>query len=308
MIHKKMLNIAGAALGLALGFCTKGHIAVFVPVVSLLFYILYKKEWKLFYDWRWVLLISLFGLLISPVVYCYYLQYNLHPEKIVRGKDHINGVRFILFGQSVERFRGDSFGSGSKHDYLFFFHSFLWAFAPWSILAYIAVVDRIKHFMSRKEEWLTVGAFVVVLLVVSFSGFKLPHYLNIIFPVIAVLTASFIISKRYNGKWIRAFLIIQSSVTLIILLLIAVINAWSFPVKHTWVVIGMILFLAVVFYFMKSKVYNTIQKSILVPVATMAFAFFLLNSNFYPQLLTYQGGNELAFATKEKVNPAEVYF
>src|SRR5204863_6041722 len=47
--HKKMLNIAGAALGLALGFCTKGHIAVFVPVVSLLFYILYKKEWKLFY-------------------------------------------------------------------------------------------------------------------------------------------------------------------------------------------------------------------------------------------------------------------
>jgi hypothetical protein len=43
-------------------------------------------------------------------------------------------------------------------------------------------------------------------------------------------------------------------------------------------------------------------------VAAMVFSFFLLNSNFYPALLTYQGGNELAFATKGKVNPADVYF
>src|SRR5204862_5597815 len=134
-------------------------------------------------------------------------------------------------------------------DYLFFFHSFLWAFAPWSILAYIAVVDRIKHFMSRKEEWLTVGAFVVVLLVVSFSGFKLPHYLNIIFPVIAVLTASFIISKRYNGKWIRAFLIIQSSVTMIILLLIDIFIVRSFLDINKFVVIDIIMFHVVVFNF-----------------------------------------------------------
>jgi hypothetical protein len=29
-------------------------------------------------------------------------------------------------------------------------------------------------------------------------------------------------------------------------------------------------------------------------LATMVFTFFLLNTNFYPQLLTYQIGNELA--------------
>jgi hypothetical protein len=33
-----------------------------------------------------------------------------------------------------------------------------------------------------------------------------------------------------------------------------------------------------------------------------------LNSNFYPQLLTYQGGNELAFQTKGKVDPKHVFF
>ncbi|MBK8142238.1 MAG: hypothetical protein IPK57_15575 [Chitinophagaceae bacterium] len=39
-------------------------------------------------------------LFISPVVYCYYLQYNpLSPGKIVAGKDHVNGGKFILLNQ-----------------------------------------------------------------------------------------------------------------------------------------------------------------------------------------------------------------
>lgn len=303
---KKLLNVAGASLGLALGFCTKGHIAVFVPAVAALFYILYLKEWKLFLNPKWLLLLVLFGIFISPVVYCYYLQYNLHPEIMVRGKDHIDGVKFILLNQSVERFSGEM-GSDAKNDYFFFLHSFLWAFAPWSILAYIAIAGRLKSFLQRKEEWLTTGVFIIILLVVSFSGFKLPHYLNIVFPTTAVLTANFIISKREQGKWLRAILIIQASIVFILLLMDAAINGWAFPVKHTVVIIGLVIFLAVVFHFIRSKIYTTAQKNVLIPVATMAFSFFLLNSNFYPQLLTYQGGNELAFATKGKINAEDVY-
>ncbi|MGB3008623.1 MAG: glycosyltransferase family 39 protein, partial [Chitinophagaceae bacterium] len=112
---KKLLNVAGAALGLALGFSTKGHIAVFVPAVAAFFYILFRKEWKLFFCWKWLLLVLLFALFIMPVVYGYYLQYNLHPEKMVRGKNHINGVKFILLNQSIERFSGEM-GSDAKHD------------------------------------------------------------------------------------------------------------------------------------------------------------------------------------------------
>ncbi|MBC7873964.1 MAG: glycosyltransferase family 39 protein [Ferruginibacter sp.] len=304
---KKLLPVAGAALGLALGFSTKGHIAVFVPAIAALFYILYRKDWKLFVNWKWILLVVLFGLFIFPVVYCYYLQYNLHPEKIVRGKDHINGVKFILLNQSVERFSG-GMGSDGKQDYFFFLHSFLWAFAPWSILAYLALGGRIKNFLQRKEEWLTTGVFITIFVVVSLSGFKLPHYLNIVFPTTAILTASFVVSKRENGKWVMRIFIIQATMVFLLLCTVAIINGWAFPVKSNWVLAGLVLFLAVVFYFVKSKMYTTLQKSILIPVAAMVFSFFLLNSNFYPALLTYQGGNELAFATRGKVNPADVYF
>ena len=305
--QKKILNIAGAALGLALGFCTKGHIAVFVPAVAALFYILYRKEWKLFLNGKWLLLLVLFGLLISPVLYCYYIQYNLHPEKMVRGKDHINGIKFILFNQSIERFTGQM-GNDRKHDYFFFFHSFLWAFAPWSIIAYLAIAGRIKNFFIRRDEWLTTGVFITILLVVSFSGFKLPHYLNIVFPTTAVLVASFILEKKENLKWIKMFHRIQFVIVVILLLLIALINTWAFPVKSSWVIVGVVLLLAVVFYFIKSPAYGYLQKAVAASAAAIVFSFFLLNSNFYPQLLNYQGGNKLAEATRGKINPDAVYF
>ena len=69
-----IINVIGAALGLALAFSTKGLIGVFVPAVGALFYLLYKKEWRLFYHWQLLLLILCFFVFISPVLYCYYLQ------------------------------------------------------------------------------------------------------------------------------------------------------------------------------------------------------------------------------------------
>ena len=305
--NKKILNVAGAALGLALGFSTKGHIAVFVPAIAALFYILYRKDWKIFLDLKSLLLIILFVLFIAPVVYCYYLQFNLHPEKIVRGKDHINGVKFILLNQSIDRFTGNT-GDTSKHDYFFFLHSFLWAFAPWGILAYLAIAERIKNLLQRKQEWMTTGVFLVMLVIVSLSGFKLPHYLNIVFPTTSVLVAAFIIQKKENEKWIKTIFIIQLILVGLLLLGAAVINAWAFPVKSIWVIAGVIMLLSVVFYFLKSAAYGRLQKAVSVSVAAMIFCFFLLNSNFYPQLLKYQGGKEMADMVKGKLNPEDVYF
>jgi 4-amino-4-deoxy-L-arabinose transferase-like glycosyltransferase len=310
--NNKLLNVAGAALGLALGFSTKGMIAVFVPAIGAFFYMLYSRVpiaigRKIFLNPKWLLLLILFAAFISPVLYCYYLQFNLHPEKLIRGKDHINGIKFILFSQNVERFSG-KVDAVAKHDYFFFLHSFLWAFAPWSILAYLAIAGRIKNLLQRKQEWLTSGVFLVMLVVVSLSGFKLPHYLNIVFPTTSVLVAAFIFQNKENVKWIKTIFIIQLTLVGLLLLLGTAINAWAFPVKSIWVITGVVMLLSVVFYFIKSPAYDRLQKSVAVSVAAMIFSFFMLNSNFYPQLLKYQGGKGLAVAVRGKLNPGDVYF
>jgi hypothetical protein len=147
-----------------------------------------------------------------------------------------------------------------------------------------------------------------MLFVVSLSGFKLPHYLNIVFPTTSVLVAIYIIQQKEKIKWIRSIYIIQLILVGLLLLLAGVLNVWAFPVKSGWVIAGVVLLLALIFYFIKSTLYNWLQKTVTISVAGMLFLFFLLNSNFYPGLLKYQGGKELADSVKSKINTQDVYF
>ncbi len=307
--HKRLIYLFGAALGLAIGFSTKGHVGLVTPVAGIFFYILYKKDWKLLFDWHWLLVIFLFAIFISPVVYCYYIQFNLHPEKISQGIKGVNGVKYILWSHSFDRIKGhERFGAVGKEDHFFFLHTFLWTFAPWCFVAFTGLVIRLKNFFSRKEEWLSTGVFVMLAALINFSNFKLPHYLPILAPFTALIVAHLFVSRWNDDRWKQGFYIIQLSVALLLLVTAALVNAWAFPIKDTLVLVGLILLLAIIFYFLLSKQFSTIQKSITVSVATISLFFFLMNTNFYPQLLTYQGGKPLADITRGIADPKDVYF
>ena len=315
--HRKFIFLLGAALGMAIGFCTKGHVGLVTPVAGIFFYILYKKNWRQLFDWHWLIVIFFFAIFISPVVYCYYLQFNLHPEKISQGIKGVNGVKYILWSHSFDRIKGhERFGAVGKEDHFFFLHTFLWTFAPWCFIAFIALFTRLKNFFAAKpapsasgrEEWLSTGVFVMLAALINFSNFKLPHYLPILAPSTALIVAHFFVSRWNHERWTKAFFIIQLSASVLLLAAAVLVNLWAFPVKNTLVLIGLIFFLAVVFYFLLSKMYSTIQKAITVSVASIALFFFLLNTNFYPQLLTYQGGKPLADITRGVADPKDVYF
>ena len=307
--RRKFIFLLGAALGMAIGFCTKGHVGLVTPVAGIFFYILYKKNWKLLFDWHWLIVIFIFAVLISPVVYSYYLQFNRHPEKISQGIKGVNGVKYILWSHSFDRIKGaERFGAVGKEDHFFFLHTFLWTFAPWCFVAFIALFIRLKNFFAAKEEWLSTGVFVLLAALINFSNFKLPHYMPILAPATALIVAHFFVSRWNDERWKKAFYIIQLSTSVLLLAAAVLVNVWAFPVKNTLVLIGLIFFLAVVFYFLLSKMYANIQKAITVSVATIALFFFLLNTNFYPQLLTYQGGKPLAEITRGVANPKDVYF
>ena len=308
--HRKFIFLLGAALGLAIGFSTKGHVGLVTPVAGLFFYILYKKDWRLLYDWHWLIVILCLAVFISPVVYCYYLQFNLHPDKISQGMKGVNGIKYILWSHSFDRISGHERFGGSlgKEDRLFFVHTFLWTFAPWCFVAFIALFIRLKHFFSRKEEWLSTGVFVMLALLINFSNFKLPHYMPILVPATALMVAHLFVSKWNNDKWKKAFYTIQLVTCTLLIAASVLVNLWAFPVNKTFVFVGMILLLAIVFYFLLTKMLSIIQKAITISVASIVLFFFLANANFYPQLLNYQGGKALADNTRGLVDPGNVYF
>lgn len=81
----------------------------------------------------------------------------------------------------------------------------------------------------------------------------------------------------------------------------------ALPVKNVAVISGLALML-VACPFVTRKLQKSVQKMVGISVMSTTLIFYLLNANFYPQLLTYQAGGELAAATKEKINPEDVYY
>src|SRR5436190_611408 len=134
---RKFIHLLAGAFGVAIAFATKGWLGPVVVFIAVFFHILLSGQWSVLVKPRTWLFVPVFFLFISPVLYGYYLQYDLHPEKVIRGRNHISGVKFILWEQLFERYKG--FDKKRYSDPFFLYHTFMWAFLPWCIAAYIAI-------------------------------------------------------------------------------------------------------------------------------------------------------------------------
>jgi 4-amino-4-deoxy-L-arabinose transferase-like glycosyltransferase len=68
--EKKWFNIILSALFMALGFSTKGLVGIIMPGIAIFFYLLYKRDFKQLFHWKWILTGLLTALFMLPVVYC----------------------------------------------------------------------------------------------------------------------------------------------------------------------------------------------------------------------------------------------
>ena len=304
---KKVSAVLLAGTAMAIGFITKGHVGFVTPAAGAFFYIIYKKEWRMLYHWKWILLILVFAIIIAPVVYCFYLQFDRFPEKVSQGMKGVKGVKYILLTHSFDRISGhERFGTMAKDDRIYFFHTLLWTFAPWSILILCSFFYRMKYLLTRKFELLTIGVFILLALLINFSYFKLPHYLPILAPVASIITAHWLLHRSERAR--KTVWIIQLVVCIMVLLLGAMINVWAFPVTNILIILIATALLSLLFYTNLTHRFNYLQKSVVVSVLTMVLLFFLLNTNFYPKLLSYQGGKYLAEWSKGKIDVGRVYF
>jgi len=306
----KWYNYLLGAFGLAIGFTAKGMIGFIMPCIAICWLPVYQRNWKKLFNWKWLTVLILFALFIAPCLYCYYLQFDLHPEKVVRGMKHVSGVKFILWNQNFERLQGKGWGNAHK-DYFFFFHTELWAFLPWSLLTYFAFIDRIAFFIKNRfryfksMEFLTVGTIVFIFAIISSSSYQLPHYLNVLFPIFAIITAGELvtIAAANKQKVLSRLLKVQYFVIIVILVLLVLINAWYFPL-HSWLIsaITFILLAALGYTVFNEKL--PLKKLVIASVLTAAITNILLNGNFYPQLINgYQSGIGLSKIVKEKGIP-----
>ena len=306
-----LLNIILGALGAGLAFSTKGQIALVVIALPLLCYLAYTRKWNMLFNWRVLVALGVFALTITPMLYAYYQQFDLHPEKVIRGKANRSGFRFIFWEQSFERLSGEGVGQNSS-DYLFFFHTFLWVFLPWTVIGLAAYGARVKRlfkyrFQQQKGvEMLTIGGITLIFLLISFAQFKLPHYLNITIPLFAILTAAYLMYLRENNneRLLRIFRNVQYGIFGLCFAVAALVTQWVFETKHILFDNFFLVFVTVTIYFSMVKK-PLITRILTIGVLSSVLVNVVMNGAFYPSLLKYEAGATMAEIVREKEIPVD---
>jgi 4-amino-4-deoxy-L-arabinose transferase-like glycosyltransferase len=289
-------HLAAACLFTACAVMTKGVFTLIPIGGAIIGELIFKQNWKQIFHWRWIVALFLLIIFISPELYSLWYQFDAHPEKIIFDKQNVSGIKFFLWDSQFGRF----FNTGpikGKGDPTFFLHTLLWAFLPWCIIMYTAFYskckDAIKKVKPLYNEWYTISGSLLALFVFSFSGFQLPYYANIIFPLLAIICANFIWQQLQSGK--NTFSIIQFAITVIVISLGAALFIFYKPEINLFyiILIALLLFLVL---FLKAIIGSGklstpyLQSGLAVLIVTL-----FLNLIFYPDLLKYQSGNEVAF-------------
>ncbi|MEM7381566.1 MAG: glycosyltransferase family 39 protein [Bacteroidota bacterium] len=307
----KTRSVLLGALGAGLAFSTKGQIALVVIGLPLICHLIYTRSWKRLLNWRVLLALVVFSLTIVPMLYAYYHQFDLHPEKVIRGKSNRSGILFIFWEQSFERMSGQGVGKNSS-DYFFFFHTFLWVFLPWTVIGLTAYWCRLKTFIKLrfqshpKYELLTFGGITLIFILISFAQFKLPHYLNIVIPLFAVLSASYLYSLyRFTKKKMTKFLLgVQYFILSLVFIASMLICFFVFKFGNLYSYAFLFSGFAMIVYFcLKREAYYL--RIITLSVYSSLLLNAVLNTHFYPNLLEYQGGSAMAKLVSQKEVPVD---
>jgi 4-amino-4-deoxy-L-arabinose transferase-like glycosyltransferase len=276
-----------AAFYCALAVMTKGIFVLITITGGFVLYWMVTGQWKQLLAPRWWLVLLLTLLFITPELYCLYSQFDHHPEKIVFGRTQVSGIRFFFWDSQFGRFfnNGPIKGEG---DPFFFLHTLLWAFLPWSVLLYIAVINlfRKKQVMHDSRHWIIWGCAGISFLLFSLSRFQLPHYIVIVFPQFAMMVAAYLLrqEQRPSMRWISG---VQHGLFALLVVLVLAL-CWFSRIGNAYAasVLVAAALLVMLAGFRKASLAAVTGRN----VCFTALLFLFLNFLFYPRLMLYQAG------------------
>jgi len=278
-----------AALLTACAIMTKGLFVLVAIYGGLLGQLIFQHKFKHIFHFKWILMVLLTAVFILPEIYALYVQFDMHPEKVVFGRQHVSGIKWFLWDSQFGRFVNNGPITRKSGDIFFYLHTLLWAFAPWCLLFYYAVYKNLKEiFLKRKlAEYYALGGGLLLLLLFTLSRFQLPFYTNSIFPLFAVITAPYCYMQlsRFGTK----FRLISQWLYIVLLpIAILAINFYMHPANTLYVTFDCLIFglLIALIYLRISEVS---KKVFMLNCAVALFANCYLNTVFYDQLAAYKG-------------------
>lgn len=299
-----------AFMAIACGMMTKGPIALMVPAFALVPHFILKREWKQLFRWEYIVGVIIIAIMLVPMSIGLYQQFDLHPGKLINGEPISSGLRFYYWTQSFGRYTGENHFNEMNH-FTFLLENMMWSFLPWIFFFLIGlgfafkdlIVSKCK--LSANEEWISAGGFIVTYCILARSQAQLPHYIFVVFPLAAIVTAKFLYRLLFTdelSKWKKPLLIFHSFIFSLLWVAAVILMAWPFEAVPKFVSIlagaGLITF----FWILFSKK-NKLPVLLTVAFFTVTGVNIFLSTAFYPNVLKYQLGNDAAaFINQQKID------
>ena len=313
--YNKWKNLLLAAIAIAGGMMTKGPLALMIPVFAFVPHFILKRNWKAFIQWQYIPLLVIIALLLVPMSIGLYRQYDMHPGKMIGGRKINSGLVFYYWSQSFGRITGENNDKENAH-FFFLFQNMLWSFLPWILFLMMGIFTAVKNLLQakfllqKKEEAISLGGFIITYCALGSSSVQLPHYIFVVFPFAAIITANFLYELLYAHKWKswgNPLLVVHAIV--FSLLWIALLILLSFAFKNIPLYVCIIAACCFAFFILLLFAKNlSIPKLLGIAFFTTIGINIFLNTAVYPALLQYQTGNIAArFINDNKLPKQQVF-
>jgi hypothetical protein len=270
LVERRWWQLVVLAAAVASGMLAKGPMGAVAPALALGGHVVFTRQWSALRDPRVLVVPVLVALALVPMCIGLYEQFGMH------------GLRFYFWEQSFGRITGENRWKDDS-TVLYFTHELVWQLLPWTFFVLVGIWTALKAIVrgQQQPEYISIAGAVLVLIALSLSQFKLPHYLYVIVPLYAVLGAR--AWSDLPPRWLR-----HAQVGVVVLLALAAVwlDHWAFPGDDRWWAFGLVFLPATValsLMLLKSRV-SLFQGCF---VVMMGIAL-VMNAGIYPSILAYQ--------------------
>ncbi len=313
VVSRKVHYLLAGSAAIALGMMTKGPVALMVPGFCFVTDWVFRRQWKNFLTPAFIPALLVIGILLVPMSIGLYQQFDLQPQKAVNGTTGVSGLRFFYWSQSFGRLTGESpWNNGAKLDFLLL--NMLWSFLPWIFLFLTALTINTSTLIRQRfrllagQEWVTSGGFILAYLTLGSSAYQLPHYIFVVFPLAAILTANLVYKTGVDSSYSRLLKFMASAHTVISFLLLVAVGFLVIVVFPAGIVVMLLWAICLAGWLYLAFIQKFEKFSLLwLPSAAIIIVNLFLTNWFYYPLLGYQAGSQVGrFIHDTKIDPGTV--
>lgn len=290
-------DLVGGACFTAFAMMTKGPFVLVAVVGGLVCDWIRRGEWRNFVRPKWLLALGLSLVLLAPELIALHSQFDSHPEKSVFGRTGVSGIRFFFWDSQFGRFFNVGPIQNTTGSPFFMLQTFLWGFLPWTLPWLVGVIDLVRKRKTlpeseRRPLVILSFSFLLPLVLFSLTSFQLDHYIDILIPFAAVLTAHVLVHRLPAAAFaakLRRFQVVFAVVLACLVLGFTLYALRGTP--YVWTAAVPLAFLLYAFLARKTPL---AARALVYPALAVLtfFVFFVLTNRVY--FVRYDAGYQLA--------------